>query len=386
VQRRIQVVTLIDLIGPIGGAERLAVLLAKGYDPAKVRSTIVVSRLDRDDPEHEVMFDSVRELEDAGVTVVGLARQATKDLRPWRRFGALLRDLPADVLHTHKFGSNVWGTAIGRLARTPVVVAHEHTWSFEGMPVRRFLDREVIGRFADAFVAVSREDRRRMIEIERIKPEKVVYIPNGAPPSPGATGADVRAPLGIAPDAPVVVSVGMLRRQKAFEVLVAAAGPLRERHPDVQVLIVGYGDCEDELTALIAEQGLVGTVRLVGHRDDVPDLLRAADVAVCSSDYEGMPISVLEYMEAGLPTVSTRVGGIPDMIDDGVEGVLVEPRDPAALAAALGDLLDDPDRRRAMGARAAARRQAEFGIDTMVGRLEELYRELLLRAGRRLTA
>ena len=86
------------------------------------------------------------------------------------------------MIHAHMFGSNLWGTVIGRLTHVPIVIAHEHTWSFEGEPLKRLLDRELIARWSDAFVAVSRADRRRMIEIERIPPERIRFIPNGITP------------------------------------------------------------------------------------------------------------------------------------------------------------------------------------------------------------
>jgi glycosyltransferase involved in cell wall biosynthesis len=163
----------------------------------------------------------------------------------------------------------------------------------------------------------------------------------------------------------------MLRAEKAYDLLIAAAARL----PGAHVLIAGFGEERERLEAQIAAEGLEGRVRLLGHRADVPDLVRAFDVAVCCSDFEGMPVSVLEYMEAGLPVVATRVGGLPDLV--GGEGLLVPPRDPDALAAALAELLADPERRRAMGDRARERRRAEFGLDTMIRRIEDVYVELL---------
>lgn len=380
VPRRVRVVTLIDLIGPIGGAERLAALLASRLDRERFDPSVCVSYWDPARAgDGSAMANAIAELEEDGVRVIGLGRTGTRDVLQWRRLVRELRRGDVDVLHAHKFGSNLWGALVGTLARTPVVVAHEHTWSFEGEPMRKLLDRHVIARASDAVVAVSREDRRRMIEIERIPAEKIVYVPNGAPPSPPPSGRDVRAELGIAPDAPVVGSVGMLRAQKAFEVLIEAAARLREDHPGLRVLVAGEGPERARLQALVAELGLEANVLLLGHRGDVPDLVRAFDVAALSSDYEGMPVSVIEYMEAERPVVATRVGGLPDMVEDGVHGLLVPPRDPQALAQALDALLRDPPRRAEMGARARERRRTEFDLDTMVRRVEELYLELLSR-------
>jgi glycosyltransferase involved in cell wall biosynthesis len=115
----------------------------------------------------------------------------------------------------------------------------------------------------------------------------------------------------------------------------------------------------------------------------VPALLDALDVAVLSSDYEGSPLSVMEYMAAGLPVVSTRVGGVPELVEDGREGLLVPPRDPAALADAIGRLLRDPAEAERLGANGRERQRREFSLDAMVRRIEELYEELWLASPRR---
>jgi glycosyltransferase involved in cell wall biosynthesis len=265
---------------------------------------------------------------------------------------------------------------LGRLARVPIVVAHEHTWSYEGRPVRKLLDRHLVARGANVVVAVSRADRARMVAIERIPPARVQVVPNGIPPLPEPSGRNIRAELGIAPDTPVVLAVGLLRPQKALDNLIRAVAELAPAHPGLRVLIAGGGPEQEPLEALVRELDLDGTVTLLGARDDVPDLLAVADVAVSSSNFEGTPLAVLEYMAAGKAIVATTVGGIPDVITDGVEGVLVPPRDPRALAAAVGDLLGDPERRARLGAAAQERQQREFTLDATVRRVEELYAEL----------
>jgi glycosyltransferase involved in cell wall biosynthesis len=281
------------------------------------------------------------------------------------------------------FGSNVWGTVLGRLTRVPVVVAHEHTWSFQGQPVRRFLDRELVGRYADAFVAVAAEDRRKMIEVEGVDAEKIRLVPNGIPdPVPG-DGAAVRQELGIDADAPVIGVVCELRAQKALEVLFEAAARLRVELPALKVLVAGDGPERGHLKAEVERLGLEGTVVLLGIRRDVPALLDALDVAVLSSDYEGSPLSVMEYMAAGKPIVSTRVGGVPELVEDGRDALLVEPRDPEAFAEAVGRLLRDPAEAKRLGETARDRQRREYSLDAMVRRIESLYEELWLASPRR---
>ncbi len=381
---RVRVVTLVDLLSRDGGAEQLALAIATRLDPERFESTLCISRwpppppMHVSDPSAQGALEMLRE---AGVRFFPLARRRKVDAVAWTRLGGFLRRERVHVLHTHKFGSNVWGTLAGRLARVPVVLAHEHTWSYEGQPLRRFLDRELVARYADRFIAVSREDRRRMTDVERIDPSRTMFIPNGVVGMEVASGRDARAELSIPPDVPVIGAVGLLRPQKAYHVLLRATALLIDRWPALKVVIAGDGPQRAALEQLAAALGVAHAVRFLGLRNDVPDILGAFDIAVCCSDFEGSPLSVLEYMDAALPVVATSVGGLPDLIEPGVHGLLVAPGDPPALAGALSELLEDPQRGRDMGARGRERRRAEFDIDVIVRRLEDLYVELLQARG-----
>lgn len=377
--RKLRVVTLVDRLGT-GGAERLAIQTTTRLDPERFDRTLVASRDFDVAVSKQHVANALADLRAADVRVIGLKRTSARQIWAWWPLYRLLRRERVDVLHAHKFGSNLWGTIVGRLARVPVIVAHEHTWSYEGQPLRRLADRAVIARGSSAFVAVSREDQRRMIEVEGIRPQDTLFIPNGIPAPPAASGSDVRAELGIAPDAPVIGTVSVLRPQKALDVLLRASRILVQEFPGLRVLIAGEGDRRFALEDLTAELGLQDTVMFLGVRTDVPDVLAALDVAVSSSDFEGSPLSVMEYMEAARPVVATRVGGIPDLIDDGEQGLLVEPQDPAAFANAVAQVLRDPERGRQMGERGRERRRTEFDIDVMVRRLEALYEELRQKA------
>ena len=374
---KIKVVTLVGKPGRFGGGERLASEVTRGLDPDRFERTLCISRppprLDLD-VGYE---DWAQGMEGDGVRLLVLERQSRTQITAWSPLIRLLRRERVELIHGHMFGSNVWAAVLGHACRIPAVVAHEHTWSFEGQPLRRFLDRELIARWSDALIAVSREDRRRMIEIEGIDPDDIVFIPNGIPDPPANPQKDVRRELGIEAGAPVIGTVSVMRPQKALDVLIHAAARLRPSFPDLAVLIAGPGAQRPVLERLIEELDLTACVRLLGPRTDVPDLLRAFDVAVCCSDFEGSPLSVMEYMQAALPVVATRVGGVPDLVVDGVTGLLVERRDPAGLADALAGLLTDPGRRAEMGRRGAERQRAEFDIAVMVERIEALYLELL---------
>lgn len=248
--------------------------------------------------------------------------------------------------------------------------------------MRRMLDRFLIARHSDLFIAVSEEDRRRMVEVEGIPESSTAIVRNAVPRSRPEPARDVRAELGLAPEDPVVLTIAMLRVQKALDVLIRAAALLAPRYPGLAVLIAGGQDVNEpevppQLEALVDRLQLRDTVRLLGRRSDGPDLIAAADVTALSSDYEGTPLAVMEYMEGGRPVASTRAGGVPELIDDGVHGFIVEPRDPEALAEAIARLLDDPERARAMGARGRERWEQEFDIEVTTKRVEGIYSELV---------
>lgn len=366
--RKLRVLTLTDTLRTGGGAERIAAYIAAGLDRERFDSWLCASR-----PSAGLLVDYVR---NADVEFLALERRSASDLLAWRPLLSLLRRESIDVLHAHTFSSNIWGTLIGRIARVPVIVSHEHTWSYVGQPARRLLDRHLIARGSSAFVAVSRADQRKMQEVEKIPLRKTRFMPNGILPVTVGDGRRFRAELEIPPDALLVGTVSVLRAQKALEVLIEAARLLAPEFPALRVVIAGTGPEEERLRALASGTPVV----LAGHRRDVPDLLAALDVAAQSSDFEGSPLAVMEYMAAALPVVATAVGGVPDLIDDDVHGLLVPPRDAPALAAGIARLLRDEPLRRRLGESARERQRQEFDAASMVRRFEELYEELYARA------
>ncbi len=373
--RRPHVLTLTDVIG-YGGAENIAEELAVHADPSRFRRSLCVTRPVGHVPGSDV---SLRRLRDAGVEVLLLNRRGKFDLRSLRRLVQPLRSQHVDLIHAHKFGSNVWGAFLGRSLGVPVVIAHEHTWSFEGQLPRRLVDRHLVARFSDAVIAVSDADRERMVAKVKMPPEKVVVVPNGISFHSG-DGDAIRQELQIGPDAPVLVQTAGLRPQKAVEVMLRAMAILLTTHPDARLLVAGGGD-QSALRATATELGLGEGVCFLGARGDVPDILAAADVGVLSSDFEGMPLAVLEYMAAGLPVVATEVGGVPEIVRSGETGLLVAPRDPVALAAGLRRLLDDRALARAMGERGRSRQHERFSDQAMVRRVTDLYVRLLGERG-----
>lgn len=369
-------VTLIDaLYDGMGGGERFAAALAAALPRDRFEVTVCATRT-----ADGVVCEA---LERAGVRHIALERRGPVDLAPFRRLTSLLRRERVQVLHAHKFGSNVWGALLGRASRVPVVIAHEHTWSYEGQPVRKLLDGRVIAPLATRFVAVSELDRRRMIEIEGVKPEKAVAIPTAYLPREGVPDAgDLRARLGIAPGAPVIGTVANLRHQKRLDVLIDAFARVREQVEGAQLVLAGDGPEAAALRAAAESRRLGDEVHLPGVIEDLQSAFRAFDVAVMSSDFEGMPLFMFEAMAHDTPLVATRVGGLPEVVEHGTHALLVPRRDPAALAGALTELLTDPARRDAL-ARAASVRLRDFSLEAVADRFAALYEDLLRERGGR---
>jgi glycosyltransferase involved in cell wall biosynthesis len=171
--------------------------------------------------------------------------------------------------------------------------------------------------------------------------------------------------------------VARLHRQKGLGDLLAAVAWVRERVPDVRLLLIGEGELRDELEAQARALGLSGAVIFAGIRTDVAEIVAALDIFVLPSLWEGTSNAVLEAMAAGLPIVATAVGGTPEVVVDGVTGLLVPPRDPSALAGALVTLLQDADLRHRMGRAGRERVKQYFSLERMVRRTEALYEELL---------
>ena len=359
---------LIDEIGPpAGGAERFATGLATSLARDRYQVVMCITR-----PAHP---EAHLPLEHAGVEVVNLRRRFRLDLPAFRPLIRLLRSRDFHVIHAHKFGSNVWGVLFGRLFRVPVIVAHEQTWSYRGKPHRVVLD-SLIGRLATKFVAVSSADRDRMISIERVPDEQITVIPNPYIPRSDGGGGNLRAELGLRPEIPVIGTVGLMRPQKALEVLIDAFGLVSATRPLPHLVIAGDGPCRARLEKQVAMLELTERVHFLGVREDLDNLLEAFDIAAMSSDFEGTPLFALECMAHRVPLVATEVGGLPDLIENGRSGILVPQRDPEQFAQAIVGLVDDAQRRTAL-ADAAYERSRDLTLDRITRRFGDLYTELL---------
>ena len=364
-----------------GGAEVLIQEVVKRLSRERFQPYLCVTHA----PEpayRELVEREMAELRATGVNVLELGRESSRELRPWGRLLRLMREERVDIVHAHMPRASVPSTVLARLARVPIFIAHEHGSVLEGRSVRTFLHRNVVGRTADVILAVSDWDRRNLVENERMPASRIRVLRNGITPAVPAGDWDGEGAL-TPPDARVIGAVGRLYAVKGYDDLLRAMARLHERAADVHCVIVGEGPERQRLQALIEELGLQACVRLVGFREDARDLLRRFDVAVMPSHSEGAPLAMMEYMAAEVPIVATRVGGIPEMVREGRDALLVDACAPEDLAAAIGRLLDDRGLAGRLAASAAARQRAEYDLSVTVARLEALYLELWEQRGSR---
>jgi glycosyltransferase involved in cell wall biosynthesis len=240
----------------------------------------------------------------------------------------------------------------------------------------------------DRVIAVSRHVADDLSSRPGVKvpSSKIAVIPNGADAGPVARTAwsTSRAALGIPADGPIVTTVANFVPMKGHRYLVSAMPDVLAARPDATFLFVGLGSEQRSVRNLVGAAGLDSRVRFLGARRDAVEIMANSSVVVLPSvAAEGIPITILEALGAGRPVVATRIGGIPEVIDDGVTGLLVRPRDPQALADAINRLLADPSAAAAMADRGRALVQAQFTARRMAQPTEELYGETLRLKRRR---
>jgi len=293
-----------------------------------------------------------------------------------RQLATLMRRERVEVVNGHNATGGLYAALAARIAGIPAVFRTEHTIHFPGRhsalypllePVSTVLTRRVVC----VCQAVLESHVSRLPWAAR----RFVTVANGISSAAHTRPREaIRHELGIQDDQLLVLTIGSLSRQKAYARLLDAFAPIAEADPYARLLIAGEGPLRPVLEARIAD-GLAGSVRLLGARDDAADLLEACDVFVLSSEREGLPITLIEAMRAGRPAVSTRIGGTAEVVEDGVTGLLVPVGDGPALTGALRALLADPALRERMGEAGHRRWRERFTAERMVCDTEALYRD-----------
>jgi len=364
-QKRIRVLLL--MTSTAGGVGQQNYFIARGLPRSQFEVAVAFG------PGYPLddAFDTL----DVQVRRLSLSRRISPltNLRGLFEVARLFRTGEFDVVCTSASIAGLVGRVAGRLTGVPHRVHVLHVYAsrpYQNEWKRRFyrwIERR-LDSLTTAYVAVSDSAKRFGVDGGIMAPDKVQVIFNaveGRSPS-DRPGLDVRRELGLRPDSRVVGTLGRLETQKGIRYLLSAIPAVLERHPDTEFVVVGDGPLRQELEARVTRLGIENVVHFTGWRDDVPDILGIMDVFCLASLWETFGLVLAEAMFASLPVVATRVDAIPEVTVDHETGLLVPPEDPAALAAGISTILDDPAMARRMGQAGFERASRLFSLEAMV--------------------
>jgi glycosyltransferase involved in cell wall biosynthesis len=325
------------------------------------------------------------ELSMAGVPVTLIGKPLKIDPFALARLTRFLKAKRFDVVQTWVFAANAYGRVAARWAAVPVVVTAEMAVDLWKTRAHLAIDR-ALARWCDKVVGNS----HAVVDFYRqagLPEDKLAMIYSGIDVDVNVDAilavdrSEVRARFGWPADAPVVLFAGRLMPQKGVADLINALDLLQHVRPQIRTLIVGAGPLKSELEEVAHAYRLDEKVKFLGHRDDVPTLLAAADLLVLPSLYEGLPNVVLEAMRLGKPVVATAAPGTVEVVNPGETGLLVPLRNPPALAQAIRTLVDDRALASRLGAAGRARVEAEFRVAGMIAQFAALYESLAAAKG-----
>jgi glycosyltransferase involved in cell wall biosynthesis len=370
----VNVLKVLQLIPTLdrSGAEKQMVLLARGLPRDRFR--VEVATLTR-------MGAFEAELSAAGIPVTAIGKQFKLDPLAVARLVRFLKAGKFDVVQTWIFAANTYGRVAARLARVPVVVVAEMAVDLWKGKSEQFVDRR-LAPWCDRLVgnshAVVDFYRKLGVPEDRLT---MIYSGTDDEEPPVIDRHAIRTELGFHVDAPMILFAGRLAEQKRVDDLLKAIDLLQHVQPNLRTVIVGDGPLRERLEDTAQAYQLDGRVRFLGHRDDVPRLMAAADVVVLPSAYEGLPNVVLEAMRFRKPVVATAAPGTTEVVVDGETGLLVPVGNVMLLARAIRDLVRDPALAGRMGAAGRVRVEEHFRTDTMVTQFADLYESLARSKG-----
>ncbi len=370
--RRLRVLHLLVTM-PVGGAEDLVAAIARGLDPR--RFAVAIATLGPPGPVGLELRDHGYEVISLGVDI---RRTSTVRLAAAvRRFLAARRP---DILHTHLYHPNLYGRLAALGLGLPGVVAAVHN-SYTAVKFHRRVWNFLLAWATDRILVGSPQVWQDVRRFDGVPACRLRLMPYGIPLAeldPPLSRDAARQRLDV--KGLVLGAVGRLEDQKGHTHLLAALPEVLQEFPDLVVLLVGEGRRQADLQRQVQSLGLQDTVRFLGTRRDLPEIYRALDLFVQPSLWEGLPLALLKAMGAGLPVVATKVSGSVEAIEDGINGRLVAPGDPLALARAIKDLLRQPEQRRRLADAARSTVASRFSLEAMLRQLEELYLDLWRQA------
>jgi glycosyltransferase involved in cell wall biosynthesis len=357
-----------------GGAERVVVSLAKGLSRKKYEIAVCCFK--------GGVFEE--ELQACGIPVFKMNKRGLFDLSILFKLLKIIKKEKFDIVHTHSFSANLWGRVAAFLSRVPIVISTEHTLATAKTKMQRHIDN-ILARITTKIIAVSKTVRNSLLEEENIPADNILAIYNGIDFTPSSIKNEAiqnkKKELGVGLNNKVVVTIGRLEPPKGYEYLLESARTVTDAFPSTRFLIVGGGYLRPALENLAGRLNICDKVILAGPRTDIADILSFSDVAVLPSVREGFSITLLEYMACGKPIVATDVGGNTEAVINGISGIIVPSKDPAALAGGIMNILRDEKLAESLGRNARERFRRKFTIQKMILETENLYETLCSQVG-----
>ena len=390
-ERPIRVLRVIARLN-VGGPALHVSYLSRELDRIGYETTLVAGRIGSDEGSMEYVADELG-VQPRYVPALQRDISPVADAVAARRVLQIIREVRPDVLHTHTAKAGAVGRLAAMMAGSARPAAVVHT--FHGHVLRGYFNplkteafRQLergLARTTDALVAVSPEVRDDLVALGVAPAERIVVIRLGLDfearlATTAGARERLRRELGIAPDAFLVAWLGRMTEIKRADVLLRAFAGLRQRQGHAELVVVGDGPLRGALEALSRSLGIDGHTHFTGFRSDVGDVYAAADAVVLTSANEGTPVSVIEAQAAGLPVVSTDVGGVRDVVVEGGSGFVVDAGDVDAVAERLSRLGADRGLRERLGAAGRERAISRYGVPRLVADVDRLYRELLSQA------
>jgi glycosyltransferase involved in cell wall biosynthesis len=322
------------------------------------------------------------ELRAEGFAVQVLGRRPGLDLRTVWRLAAWLRHERVDLLHAHQYTPCFYSLAARLCYRRPALLFTEHGRPVPDYPRRkRIIVNRLLLERRDRIVGVGNAVRQALIDNEGIPKERVNVIYNGIDTQSFvkdvADDDAIRAEIGVEKDGLLILQVARLDPVKDHATALRTLEHVVWHRRDARLVIVGEGPERAHIEEIVQERQLTPYVRLLGLRKDIPRLMRAANVFLLTSISEGIPLTVIEAMSAGLPVVATQVGGVPEIVEEGITGLLAPAGDDASLADCILRLCKHPPMAEQMGQLGQARARRYFSESQMHAHYHHLYQEML---------
>jgi glycosyltransferase involved in cell wall biosynthesis len=356
----------------IGGLERVIQTIVMGLDRGKYNVEVWCLA------EGGQIADEISE---QGIPVKVLGMKSYYNPRRILELAFLLQVAEIDLIHSHGYFASTFARLAGLKAGRTAMVRHMHTTDHRFNP-RNMRIEALLSLYTDQVICVSQAVKTFAVETLGIPEIRTCVIYNTAfAKGNGSQGAGLekrRAALGIGVDDFVILALASLKRNKGHEVLLHAARQLREKHSGIKCLIVGDGPLRGELESEAEQLGLAGHVAFTGLQNDVTPYLEMAHTLVLPTLYrEGLSVALIEGASAGLPLVGSNLGGIPEVIEHQENGFLVRPGDAGDLAAAIGQLIDNPALRERMGMASREIYKSRFTQRVILRKIEALYDQVL---------